>query len=485
MQLSNNNQNKKVLPFGEDIGEAITIIGAGLCGSLLALRLAQRGYKVTVYESRPDLRTTDISAGRSINLALSDRGFKALRLAGVEEKAREICIPMYGRLIHDTQGNTFASNYSGRDGEYINSISRGDLNGMLLTEAEKHDNLTIYFNTKCTSVDIEKTKATFKNYNTKETFSVTSDVIFGTDGAGSILRKSYYLEHKFLFSYAQNYLTHGYKELEIPAGKKGQHLISKDHLHIWPRGDYMLIALPNMDGSFTVTLFLGHEEGAYNFKDLDSEEKITNFFESQFPDALKLIPNIAEEFANNPTGALGTVKCSPWQYQGKTLLMGDAAHAVVPFYGQGMNASFEDVTVFDAILDKHQGDWETVFKTFQKTRKMDADAIGDLAVENYFEMRDHVSNPLFKEKRKLEMALEKNFPTVYFSKYSMVTFNEDIPYSEAMKKGRAQDKALLNLIADKTIETSKELSKNELASILKMVQTATNEILEEDRVAGL
>lgn len=463
----------------------IIIIGAGLCGSLLALRLAQRGYKVVIYESRPDLRTTDISAGRSINLAMSDRGFKALRLAGVEEKARKICIPMYGRLIHDTKGNTFASNYSGRENEYINSISRGDLNGILLSEAETHKNVTIHFNNKCTAVDIDTTTATFKNYLTKETFQVTADVIFGTDGAGSILRKSYYLAHKFLFSYSQNYLTHGYKELEIPADANGKHQISKDYLHIWPRGDYMLIALPNLDGSFTVTLFLGREEGVYNFKILDSEKKIKTFFKEQFPDALKLIPNIAQEFANNPTGALGTVKCFPWQYQGKTLLMGDAAHAVVPFYGQGMNASFEDVTVFDAILEKYEGNWETIFKEFQKNRKPATDAIADLAVENYFEMRDHVSNPLFKEKRKLEMALEKHFPTEYFSKYSMVTFNENISYFEAMKKGRAQDKALLNLIADKTIETSKELTKNELAIILKKVQEATNEIIEEDKIAGL
>ncbi len=459
--------------------ENILIIGAGLCGSLLALRLAQRGCNVTVYESRPDLRTTDISAGRSINLALSDRGFKALRLAGVEKKARKICIPMYGRLIHDIQGNTFSSNYSGREGESINSISRGDLNGILLTEAEKYDNLTIHFNSKCTAVDIENNTATFKNYQTKEVFTKNADVIFGTDGAGSILRKSYYLEHKFLFSYSQNYLTHGYKELEIPADANGNHQISKDYLHIWPRGDYMLIALPNLDGSFTVTLFLGHEEGVYNFKQLDSEAKITDFFKTQFPDALKLIPNIAKEFANNPTGALGTVKCSPWQYQGKTLLMGDAAHAVVPFYGQGMNASFEDVTVFDTLLDEYDDNWETIFKTFQKIRKPDTDAIADLAVENYFEMRDHVSNPLFKEKRKIEMVLEKTFPKTYFSKYSMVTFNEDISYFEAMKKGRAQDKAILNLLDDG------ELNDTNLNVILKKVQEATNAILEDDKIAGL
>ena len=465
--------------------ENILIIGAGLCGSLLALRLAQRGYNISVYESRPDLRTTDISAGKSINLALSDRGFKALRLVGMEEKAREICIPMSGRLIHDIQGNTFSSDYSGREGEYINSISRGDLNGILLTEAEKHKNVSIHFNKRCTSAAIENSNAHFECADTKKKFSVDATVIFGTDGAGSVLRKSYYLERKFLFSYSQNYLTHGYKELEIPADANGNHQLSKDQLHIWPRGEYMLIALPNMDGSFTVTLFLGREEGVYSFKSLSSEEKINAFFKTQFPDALALIPNIAAEFTNNPTGALGTVKCSPWCYQDKTLIMGDAAHAVVPFYGQGMNASFEDVTVFDAILNKHEGDWERVFKEFEKARKEDADAIGDLAEENYFEMRDHVTNPLFKEKRKLEMELEKSFPNEYFSKYSMVTFKEDIPYSVAMKKGRAQDKALLNMIADKEISTSGHMTKEALAMILKKVQEETNEMLSVDSIAGL
>ncbi len=465
--------------------ENIVIIGAGLCGSLLALRLAQRGHKVSVYESRPDLRITDISAGRSINLALSDRGFKALRLVGVEAKAREICIPMYGRLIHDIEGNTFASNYSGRKGEYINSISRGDLNGILLTEAEAHENVAIHFNQQCTKVDIENSIVTFQDYQTKEEFTVDAEVIFGTDGAGSVLRKSYYLEKKFLFSYSQEYLTHGYKELEIPADTTGNHQISKDHLHIWPRGDYMLIALPNMDGSFTVTLFLGHEEGNYHFKGLDSEEKIKAFFQEQFPDALTLIPNIAAEFANNPTGALGTVKCTPWSYKNKTLIMGDAAHAVVPFYGQGMNASFEDVVVLDEVLDQNLESWEATFKAYEKVRKKDADAIGDLAVENYYEMRDHVANPLFKQKRVIEMQLEEQFPEEYFSKYSMVTFNASIGYHEAMTKGRAQDKALLAMIADKNISTSLEMSKEELKIVLQKVQEETNAILHKDKIVGL
>ena len=461
-------------------GNNVLIIGAGLCGSLLALRLAQRGYNVNVYESRPDLRVTDISAGRSINLALSDRGFKALRLTGVEDKAREICIPMVGRLIHDIEGNTFPSNYSGRKGEYINSISRGDLNGLLLTEADQFDNLTIHFNSECKGVDLDTNTATFFDHSKKKEFSVTADVIFGTDGAGSALRKSYYLERKFLFSFSQNFLTHGYKELEIPTSKDGSHLISKDHLHIWPRGDYMLIALPNLDGSFTVTLFLSYEEGEYNFDNLRTPEKVKEFFQKQFPDALALIPDIASEFFNNPTGALGTVKCSPWHYKGQTLLMGDAAHAIVPFYGQGMNASFEDVTIFDAILEEHEGEWETIFKTFEKQRKPDTDAIADLAIDNYYEMRDHVANPLFMEKRKLEMAFEENFPNEYFSKYSLVTFNEELPYYKAMIKGRAQDKAILNMIADDEIDLNDDLN-----TLLKKVQGETNELLEEDKIAGL
>ncbi|WP_109299854.1 NAD(P)/FAD-dependent oxidoreductase [Aquimarina sp. AU474] len=460
--------------------ENILIIGAGLCGSMLALRMAQRGYKVSVYEGRPDLRTTDISAGRSINLALSDRGLKAIQMVGIMDKVLPYCIPMYGRMMHDIEGNTFASDYSGRDGEYINSMSRGTLNGLLLTEAEKHENVNLYFNKKCIGVDIENTVANFKCYITKEKLQVNADIIFGADGAGSALRKSYYLEKKFLFSNSQNYLTHGYKELEIPANKTGNHRISKDHLHIWPRGQYMLIALPNLDGSFTVTLFLAYEEGEYNFNNLVTIEKVTEFFESQFPDALALIPDLNNEFFNNPTGALGTVKCSPWYYKGKTLLIGDAAHAIVPFYGQGMNASFEDVIVFDEILDQSEGDWGAIFKAYQKERRKDTDAIADLAIDNYYEMRDHVANPIFKEKRKLEMALEKAFPNEYFSKYSLVTFNENITYAEAMKIGRAQDKALLNMIADSEIDTSTDLEQ-----ILKLVQKETNNILQEDKIAGL
>ena len=246
----------------------------------------------------------------------------------------------------------------------------------------------------------------------------------------------------------------------------------------------MLIALPNMDGSFTVTLFLSYDEGEFNFDNLTSEEKITEFFEKEFPDALALIPNIKEEFINNPTGPLGTIKCSPWSYQDKTMLIGDSSHAIVPFYGQGMNASFEDVFVLDQILDKDLGDWEAVFKAYQKTRKKDTDAIADLAIDNFHEMKNHVANPIFKEKRKIEMDLEKTFPTEYASKYSLVTFNEQIGYNEAMKRGRAQDEVLLNMLSDKTVNAHLEMTTEELKVILNKVKIETSIILEEDKIAG-
>jgi kynurenine 3-monooxygenase len=456
--------------------EKILIVGAGLCGSMLALRMAQRGYQVVVYESRSDLRKSDISAGRSINLALSNRGLKALRMAGIEEKARELCIPMKGRLMHDVASNTFESNYSGRQGEFINSISRGDLNGLLLTEAEKYSNVKIHFNTRCLEIDIETKIASFQSIDSEKQFTVQADVIFGTDGAGSSLRKSY--EKQFPeFSVTQDFLTHGYKELEIPADINGNHIISKEHLHIWPRGDYMLIALPNMDGSFTVTLFLSYSEGLYNFDNLVTEEKIIEFFKKDFPDALSLIPDVLKEFENNPTGKLGTIKCYPWSYKGNTLLLGDSSHAIVPFYGQGMNASFEDVYVFDNVLNQFEGDWLTVFSEFQKQRKIDTDAIADLAIDNYYEMRDHVANPLFKEKRIVEMNLEKYFPTEYFSKYSLVTFNEYIGYHEAMTKGRAQDKVLLKMAKNPMYSSSLQMSKELMNKILHKVQEETSKLL--------
>ena len=458
----------------------ILIIGAGLCGSLLSLRMGQRGYNVNVYEMRPDIRKTDISAGRSINLAFSDRGNKGMKLVGLEEKVKELCIPMNGRMLHDREGNTFLSNYSGRDHEYINSISREGLNAMLLDEAEKHENVKIHFNKKCLSVDFENTTAHFEEYHTKDKFIEDTDCIIATDGAGSALRRSYYLERKFLFSFSQEYLTHGYKELTILPTENGGYKTYKSALHIWPRGDFMVIALPNLDGSFTVTLFLSYAEGEYNFNNLTTPEIVTEFFQKEFPDALELMPNLVDDFFENPTAPLGTVKCSPWYYKGNTLLMGDSAHAIVPFYGQGMNASFEDVVEFDAIIDKNEGDWETIFSEYGKTRKKNTDAIADLAIDNFHEMKDHVGQVIFQEKRKIEMALEKEFPEDYSSKYSLVTFNEYIGYREAMLRGRAQDKAILNMLSDGVIS-----SEDDIKDILDKVKIETEAILEDDKIAGL
>ncbi|MDA9002390.1 FAD-dependent monooxygenase [Flavobacteriaceae bacterium] len=458
--------------------ESILIIGAGLCGSLLALRLGQRGFKVHVVEMRPDLRTVDISAGRSINLAFSNRGLKAIKLVGLESKVKSLCIPMHGRMVHDSDGNTFISNYSGREDESINSISRELLTALLLDEAEALENVTIEFQKLCTDVDFDNKKASFEDAVSGTGSTISADLIFGTDGAGSALRKSYFKERKFLFSFSQNYLTHGYKELTIQPDKKGDFKTYKNALHIWPRGDFMIIALPNLNGSFTVTLFLSYESGTYNFNNLTTPEIVTEFFEKEFPDALELMPNLAVEFFENPTAPLGTVKCFPWNYKGHSLLLGDSAHAIVPFYGQGMNASFEDVVEFDAFLDTHEGNWEATFKDFQNHRKIDTDGIADLAIDNFHEMKDHVANPIFQEKRKIEMALEAEFPEVYHSKYSLVTFKETIGYNEAMTIGRAQDKAILSMLASNKVNL-----KEPLKEVLRKVQEETSNILVEDTIA--
>ena len=453
--------------------ENILIIGAGLCGSLLALRLGQRGYNVRVMERRSDLRKEDISTGRSINLALSNRGIKALKMVGLENKVKSLCIPMHGRMLHDKSGNTKLSKYSGRDGEYINSISRELLTALLIDEAEAIENVSFEFHQKCDAVDFENNIARFINSKNGTALDCAANRIFGTDGAGSILRKSYLSKRKFLFSFSQNFLTHGYKELTIPATKGGGYKTEKNALHIWPRGDYMIIALPNLDGSFTVTLFLAYEGGTYNFNNLDSAEKVQNFFSKEFPDTLEFIPDLTTEFFKNPTAPLGTIKCFPWQYQGKNLILGDAAHAIVPFYGQGMNASFEDVFEFDAALEAHKGNWEATFISFQQKRKKDTDGIADLAIDNFHEMKDHVANPVFQQKRTLEIALETALPNTYFSKYSMVTFREDMGYNQAMLLGRAQDKAILEMIEKKQLDL--ELP---IVELHEKIKAETNSILK-------
>lgn len=461
----------------------ILIVGAGLCGSLLALRLGQKGFQVTLVEKRPDLRKTILDAGRSINLALSNRGLRSLKLAGMESEVKKLLIPMTGRMIHEkSSGKTFLSPYSGREDEYINSVSRPGLNKLLLNEIDKLSNVTTVFNHECISLDFENTSATFREFGSKKERTFHVDAIFGTDGAGSVVRANMVHDPSFLFSISHQWLSHGYKELEILADKDNAYKIFKNALHIWPRGEYMLIALPNLDGSFTVTLFLPHKGEPYSFETLTTNEKIEEFFSNEFPDVLELIPNLTQQFSQNPIGTLGTIKCSPWHHSGNVLIMGDAAHAMVPFYAQGMNSSFEDVAEFIQVLEKHGDDiekgkeeWKFIFDEFQNRRIKNAEAICDLSLDNFEEMKAHTGLPIFQAKRKLEIAFESEFPADYNSKYSLVTFRDNIPYFEALQVGRAQDTAILNMIHNDELKNSLSLKEK-----LVLVNNRTQAILEED-----
>lgn len=404
-----------------------TIIGSGLVGSLWAIFLAQRGYKVRVYEKRPDMRRHEIGGGRSINLALSDRGLKALHTVGLEDEIRKMAIPMHGRMIHHLDGKTELQPY-GEKGQYINSISRGGLNQLLMTKAEEAG-AVIEFEQPCFGYDFQKKEAILKNEFTQ------SDLIFGTDGAFSALRGS--LEKTDRFNYSQTYLEHGYKELHIPPNTNGSFKMEKNALHIWPRKSFMLIALPNLDGSFTVTLFLAFE-GEYSFANLTDKKSVLDFFEQHFPDVIPLMPDLDEIFFTNPTSSLATFRCYPWSLDNKALLIGDAAHGIVPFYGQGMNAGFEDCTILSNMMQEYKDDWTKIIPAFQKARKPDADAVGELALRNFIEMRDLVADKKFMLRKKIEKLMHERHPGKYLPLYAMVTFS-DMPYSKALAIGKAQD----------------------------------------------
>lgn len=422
--------------------DKIIIVGAGLCGTLLATRMAQRGFEVVVYERRPDMRAGVEDAGRSINLALSARGLKALETVGIKEAILRECIPMRGRMIHPLGGQKFLSEYSGRAEDYINSVSRPGLNLALIKEADKHEKVKLVFEAKVTKVDLKNAEIEYLHEG--ETHTDKGAVVIGTDGAGSVVRRSMMGQTtRLLFNYSQDFLRHGYKELSILPGENGSWQIDKEALHIWPNGSFMIIALPNLDGSFTLTMFHPYE-GEAGFNTLHTPEKVQAFFEEYYPTLLPYIPHLQEEYFENPVGTLGTIKCYPWQAYGKSLIMGDASHAIVPFYGQGMNSSLEDVRVFDETLEEYGADWEKVFAAFQDKRKENADAIADLAIDNFYEMRDHVDDVNFMRKRQIEKQLEQQFAD-YYSKYSLVTFQADLPYAEAMKRGRMQDELLLKM----------------------------------------
>jgi kynurenine 3-monooxygenase len=424
--------------------QKVIIIGAGLCGSMLAVRLAQRGYLVEVFEKRADIRKQTYEGGRSINLALSDRGIAALRKIGLESIVSREGIPMEGRMIHDIHGNESFFPYSGRSEEFINSISRGGLNKALVLAGEGLSGLNFHFNHSCLDVDPQGKSVEVRDDLTGAIYRKEADVVFGTDGAGSAVRNAMMKSsNRIRFDFQQSYLTHGYKELTIPAADMGGWRLRKNALHIWPRGDHMVIALPNLDGSFTVTLFQAFE-GQFGLDALDADAATARtYFQTYYRDALDEMPDFDLDFRSNPSSSLGTIKCYPWAWEGFSLLMGDAAHAIVPFYGQGMNASFEDVAILDDMIDQKFESWSNLFEQFQSNRKPNADAIADLAVDNFYEMRDYSGDPVFQMKTRLEKELEQRYPNDYFSKYSLVTFREDIGYREAMLRGRQQDRILM------------------------------------------
>ncbi len=425
----------------------IIINGAGLVGSLLSIYLARRGYNVHIIERRPDMRTTAIIAGRSINLALSHRGWRGLRGAGVAEAIEKIAIPMKGRMVHSEAGGQTLLPY-GKEDQAIYSVSRREINVELMNCAEAFKNVTISFNERCTDVDLETATLTTENTNTGEQSIFKADIIIGADGAFSAIREK--MQKTDRFEYSQDFLEHGYKELTIPAGENGEFLLEKNALHIWPRHQYMLIALPNTDGSFTCTLFFPFE-GNPSFESLKTDAEIEEFLKEQFGDIIPLNPALLQEFRENPTASLVTTKCFPWSFKDKICLIGDAAHAIVPFYGQGMNAGFEDCILFDACMEKHGDNWEAIFKEFQKERKPSADAIAELAKYNFIEMRDKVTDPQFLLKKKIEGRIYQRFPTKFTPLYTMVTFSH-LPYADALRISREQDEKLARIMALPDIE---------------------------------
>lgn len=422
------------------------VVGAGLVGSLWAVFLARRGYQVEVYERRSDMRAAGYFGGRSINLAMSERGWKAVEKAGIREKIEKVAIAMPGRMMHSIAGETTFQPY-GKEGQAIYSVSRGGLNLELLNIADAFPNVRFFFDHRCADVDLEKPFITFEDLKTKQMKTVEAPLIFAADGAFSAVR--YALQRTDRFDYTQFYLEHGYKELTIPPHADGTHRLNPAALHIWPRGNFMVIALPNADGSFTCTLFLPFE-GDTSFANIKTDADVLAFFQKYFPDAVSLMPTLVQDFWQNPTSSLVTVKCAPWQWQQRILLIGDAAHAIVPFYGQGMNAGFEDCTILDAMIDTLQGDWSRIIPQFARQRKADGDAIAELAQRNFIEMRDLVADPKFLLRKKIAAHLHERHPD-FLPVYSMVTFS-NTPYRTALLEDDAQNRLFEKILALDDIE---------------------------------
>ncbi len=414
------------------------LIGSGLAGGLLTAYLGRRGYDVDLYERRADPREGNMVGGRSINLALSTRGIHALEQIGIADAVLKDAIPMRGRMIHPAAAGSapIFVRYDVDPNKHINSIGRAALNTTVIEAAQRYPNVRVHFNHKCIGVDIDSATAHLFNTSTNQPLSASADSIIGVDGAFSVVRASMQLKIDN-FQYDESYLAHGYKELTIPPGPNGSWQMEKNALHIWPRKSFMMIALPNPDGSFTCTLFWEFE-GPRSFATTKTDDDIRRFFEEEFPDAVPLMPNLLDDFRNNPTGSLVTIRCAPWFYKDRVALVGDAAHAVVPFYGQGMNAAFEDCVVLDESLEKFPHDRHRAFAEYFERRKVNADALADLALENFIEMRDKTASRAFRAKKKLDHFLEAALPGIYIPLYTMVTFTR-IPYSRAAKRARIQD----------------------------------------------
>ena len=445
--------------------KSVTIVGAGLVGSLLSIYLSKRGYKVNVFERRADMRLETMSAGRSINLALSDRGWRGLEGVGIAEDIKKISIPMYGRFIHHKDGTNAYQPY-GKDNQAIYSVSRADINMKLMDLAEQQENVNIQFNKKCTLINRKDLAITFEDNLTKETSNSSADLLFGADGAFASSRLSIQLQSD-RFEYNQHYIDCGYKELIIPAGKNGEFLLDKNALHIWPRGSFMMIALPNPDGNFTCTLFLPFE-GEKSFSNLKTDKQVEDFFKSEFSDAFTLMPTLISDFKTNATASLVTVKCFPWVFDNKIGLIGDAAHAIVPFYGQGMNCGFEDCVVLNELIEKHNDDWDIIFPEYEQLRKPDGDAIADLAIANFVEMRDKTADPKFILQKKIEAKFSQHYPDKWIPLYSMVTYSPHIRYSTALKEGQKQQKIMDEIMAFNNIESIWESDEIE-SEILKRI----------------
>ena len=408
------------------------VVGAGLAGSLMSTMLARRGWKVDVVERRGDLRLSTGSAGRSINLALSTRGVTALERVGLSAEVLGQTIPMRGRMMHDVHGTLTFQPY-GQQGQAIQSVSRRGLNELLIDIAERNPNVTMHFNQRCVDVDLDAPSATFIDAQGQRV-TRRADLLVGCDGIFSAVRGRMMRTDRF--DYEQLYLKHGYKELAILPGADGAFQLEPEALHIWPRGDFMLIALPNLDRSFTCTLFhaYGGEDG---FDALQTDAQVTDFFERQFPDVLPLMPNLLEDWRANPVSSLATIRCAPFHYGTTAVLVGDSAHAVVPFYGQGMNAAFESASLFDQLLERHGDDLQAALPAYTALRKADADAIRQLALDNFLEMRDHVADPEFLRRSAIEKRIQRASETPYLPLYSMVTFS-NLPYAETIRRAKAQ-----------------------------------------------